>query len=280
MEKNEIIKCNDSIYRILSITNTQALIIDCQKHTMPIWVPIEGLKNSITISQEEMLDILNTTLPLYEELSNYQRKKIQEKYNLIAPIINSIDIQCEKNEMIQRVAERHQISKQTVRKYLCQYLIFQDICCFYKPQKEKELSEDEKHFRLILNKHFFNSQKKSLHTTYLYLLREFYTDSNGNLLSDYPPFHCFKYFYYKTKKMDNYLISRLGKAQYERDFKPLLGDYQSYFGSVGYGMVDSTIADIWLVDSNNNLIGRANITAMVCPYSELLLGYTIGLEGD
>ena len=67
--------------------------------------------------------------------------------------------------------------------------------------------------------------------------------------------------------------------RYDRDFKPLLGNSQNYFGNVGFGEVDSTIADIWLSDENHNLVGRPIITAMVCPFSQLLLGYTIGFEG-
>ena len=279
MKRNELIKCKDKIFRILTIENDRALVIDCSKTQMPIWVDLKELNDYETISEETLLETLHTTLLSYEDLTNLQRKQIQEKYNLIAHIINCIDIHSERNEMVQRVADRHKISKQTVRKYLCQYLIFQDICCFNKPQKVKELSEAEKNFRYALNKYFYNSSRRSLHTTYLYLLREKYSDSNGNLIEGYPPFHKLKYFYYKNRKMDNYYISRFGRSQYDRDYQPILGDTQSFFNAVGIGMVDSTIADIWLVDCNNNLIGRANITAMVCPYSELLLGYTIGLEG-
>ena len=200
MKRNELIKKNDIVYRILSIINDKAQVIDCQKGTMPIWVNLQELNDYEAISEEGLLNLLDTTIPLYEDLTNKQRKTIQEKYNLISPIINCIDIQYERNEMIRKVSERKNLSKQTVRKYLCQYLIFQDICCFSKPKKEKNLSEDEKHFTYILNKHFYNSKKISLHTTYLYLLREFYIDSNGNLVDNYPKFHKFKYYYYKTRK--------------------------------------------------------------------------------
>lgn len=280
MKRNELIKKNDIVYRILSIINDKAQVIDCQKGTMPIWVNLQELNDYETISEEGLLNLLDTTIPLYEDLTNKQRKTIQEKYNLISPIINCIDIQYERNEMIRKVSERKNLSKQTVRKYLCQYLIFQDICCFSKPKKEKNLSEDEKHFTYILNKHFYNSKKISLHTTYLYLLREFYIDSNGNLVDNYPKFHKFKYYYYKTRKLSNYYISRLGKSSYERDHTVLLGDTHSYFNSVGYCMVDSTIADIWLIDNNGNLVGRPIISAAICPFSELILGYVIGFQDN
>lgn len=278
MKRNELIRINENVYRILSISELKVLVINCHKATMPIWADINDFQSYETISEDDLLITLNTTLPSYDNLSNKQKKLVQEKYNLVAPIINCVDIPYERNEMIQRIAERKGISKQTIRKYLCKYLVFQDICCFFKPKKEKVLSLDEKHFTYILNKHFYTSQKKSLHTTYLYLLREFYTDSSGNLIDKYPKFYQFKYYYYKTRKLSNYYISRLGKSSYERDHNVLLGDSHSYFNSVGYCMVDSTIADIWLIDDNGNLLGRPIISAAICPFSEFLLGYVIGFQ--
>lgn len=279
MEKNEIIKVNESIFRILSLNDNKVLVIDCIKATMPIWIDFNSLINGKIITEEELLITLNTTLLPYDNLSNIQKKTVQEKYNLIAPIINCIDFISERNEMIQRVYERKGLSKQTIRKYLCQYLIYQDICCFAKPKKEKNLSDNEKNYRYILNKYYYNSARRSLKTCYLYLLREKYTDINGNLLEKHPKYHQLKYYYYKHRKLENYYISRYGKGKFFRDNKCLLGDYYSYFNSVGYGEVDSTIADIWLVDNNNSLVGRANVVAMVDAFSQLLLGYSIGYEG-
>lgn len=111
------------------------------------------------------------------------------------------------------------------------------------------------------------------------MLREKYTDSNGQLIDKYPKFHRFKYYYYNTRKMDNYLISREGRFKYDRDYKPLLGDSRNYFNVVGFGECDGTIADIWLVDENNNLVGRPQIVACVDGFSSLLLGYAIGHKG-
>ena len=122
MEKNEIIKVNESIFRILSLNDNKVLAIDCIKATMPIWIDFNSLINGKIITEEELLITLNTTLLPYDNLSNIQKKTVQEKYNLIAPIINCIDFISERNEMIQRVYERKGLSKQTIRKYLCQYL--------------------------------------------------------------------------------------------------------------------------------------------------------------
>ena len=86
---------------------------------------------------------------------------------------NFIDDVFERNEMINRMSIKYNVSKQTIRNYLCKYLAYQDISCLLKHQhKKKELSQDEKNFRYILNKYFYTSAKRSLYSTYLYLLRE------------------------------------------------------------------------------------------------------------
>lgn len=60
MKRNDIVKCKDKIYRILSVEDNQALIIDCLKATMPLWVPLSELTDNITISEEELFGALHT----------------------------------------------------------------------------------------------------------------------------------------------------------------------------------------------------------------------------
>ena len=114
-------------------------------------------------------------------------------------------------------------------------------------KKVKELTDDEKNFRWALNKYFYTSKKLSLKQAFKNLIREKYFDSNGKIMQNCPKFHQFKYFYYKTKSESNYIISRLGRGEYDRNYRPLLGGgVRDYFPSIGYGMLDSTIADIYL----------------------------------
>ena len=72
----------------------------------------------------------------------------------------------------------------------------------------------------------------------------------------------------------------MGRGEYERNYRPLLGEgVREFCPSIGYGMVDSTTCDIYLVDDNGELLGRPIMTACVDAYSSMCLGYSIGFEG-
>ena len=107
-------------------------------------------------------------------------------------------------------------------------------------------------------------------TAYALMLKEKYCNQDGRLIADYPSFDQFRYFYRKTKKMQQYYISRDGIKDYQRNNRPLLGDgVQQFAPVVGMGMLDSTICDIYLVDDGGNLIGRPVMTACVDAFSGL-----------
>ncbi len=112
---------------------------------------------------------------------------------------------------------------------------------------------------------FISDQKKR---------KELYCDSLGNLLSEYPSFYQFRYFYRKTKKMQTYYISRDGLKNYQKNNRALLGDgIQEYASSVGMGMLDATVCDIYLVNEAGNLVGRPILTACIDAYSSLCCGF-------
>ena len=120
-----------------------------------------------------------------------------------------------------------------------------------------KLTQDEKNMRWALNKFFYTTQKQSLHTAYTLMLKEKYCDSMGVLPKEYPFFYQFRYFYRKTRKMQNYYISRNGLTHYQRNNRPLLGDgVQEFAPIVGVGMLDATICDIYLVNEAGSLVGR------------------------
>ena len=100
------------------------------------------------------------------------------------------------------------------------------------------------------------------------------------MAEDYPTFYQFRYFYRKTKNMQNYYISRNGLKNYQRNNRPLLGDgVHAFAPSVGKGMIDSTICDIYLVNNTGDVIGRPVLTACVDAYSGLCCGYSLSWEG-
>ena len=44
MQKNDVLKSEDALVRVLAIDGEQVLIIDCVKPTMPRWINADNLK--------------------------------------------------------------------------------------------------------------------------------------------------------------------------------------------------------------------------------------------
>lgn len=272
-----VIKCDETIWRILKIDGDKVLAINCTSTAMPTWLSSDSFSMVTEISETDLPRMFNVDFDP-EEISAAEKNKAKRIMRTIEPILSVIGDDIERNAAISASATLFKTSKQTIRRRLCKYLIFQTPLCF-TTQTKHELTAAEKNFRYILNKYYYTATRRSLHTCYLYLLREKYSNGDGLLLQDYPKEYQFRYYYYSHRKTESCLISRYGRFKYDRDFKPLLGDSLHYFDKVGMGEVDSTVADIYLVDDVGATVGRPNITAMVCPFSRMLLGYTVGYEG-
>ena len=272
-----LLKNENQIIRVLKSHGDKALVIDCIKRTMPKWVDGDSLSNYDDCREDEMFE--RTDYPFGRELTPKEERIAQERFTMIAGVLPYIGNEQKRSQMIDFLAE-HQ-SKQTIRKYLCLYLVYQDIDALAPPPKaEKELSQDEKNMRWALNKFFYTKNKNSLMTAYTLMLKEKYCDQQGQLVAAYPTFDQFRYFYRKTKKMQKYYISRDGIKDYQRNNRPLLGDgVQQFAPAVGVGMLDSTICDIYLVDDGGKLVGRPVMTACVDAYSSYCMGYFLGFEG-
>lgn len=282
MQKNELLKKDDNIIRVFETKDENVFIIDCIKKTMPKWVSASSIANYEKCSESELLKVTDMQLWDIETLDEESRRFAHEHYTWIAGVLPFISDEKQRNNVITQVAFERNISKQSIRNYLCLYLVYQDISAL-APKKifvEKKLSKDEKNMRWALNKFFYNKNKNSLKTAYTLMLQNKYCDVNGVLLSDYPTFHQFRYFYEKHRNMQTYYISRNGIKNYQRNNRPLVGDgIQSFAPMVGVGMLDATICDIYLVDDTGNLVGRPILTACIDAYSGLCCGYSLTWEG-
>lgn len=101
-----------------------------------------------------------------------------------------------------------------------------------------------------------------LHRAYVKMLNAKYCDDTGKLMDNYPSYYQFRYFYRKTKKLENYYISRNGLTNYQRNNRPCIGDnVRVYSVAPGVGMVDATVCDIYLVNECGEVVGRPILTA-------------------
>lgn len=282
MQKNELYRNNNSIIRVLEIKNNAVLVIDCISKTMPQWIGVSFFEDWTKCSDEILHEITGIELQDIKTVSPENFKVAHQRYTMIAPIIMVLTDQDKKNEMIELISTNEKISKQTLRKYLCLYLIYQDISVLIPKTKniDKQLSQDEKNIRWALNKFYFSFYKHSLKTAYTMMLKAKYCDINGELISTYPTFHQFRYFYRKYKTKQTCYISRNGLTNYQRNNRPLLGDgIQEFAKAPGVGMLDSTICDIYLINDAKEIIGRPILTVCIDAYSSLCCGYTLTLEG-
>lgn len=282
MQKNELYRNNNSIIRVLEIKNNAVLVIDCINKTMPQWIGVSFFEDWTKCSDETLHEITGIELQDIKTVSPEDFKVAHQRYTMIAPIVMVLTDQDKKNEMIELISTNEKISKQTLRKYLCLYLIYQDISVLIPKTKntDKQLSQDEKNIRWALNKFYFSFYKHSLKTAYTMMLKAKYCDINGELISTYPTFHQFRYFYRKYKTKQTCYISRNGLTNYQRNNRPLLGDgVQEFAKAPGMGMLDSTICDIYLINDAKEIIGRPILTVCIDAYSSLCCGYALTLEG-
>ena len=282
MKKSSIINNKDRYFRVLEIKDNKVLAIDCIKRTMPKWFMMSDFNSYQEISESDLLKYLGVELIDIEELPSENKRIAYERYTLIAPVLSFISDKNHQKKVISKICADKNISKQTIRKYLCTYLVYQNISSLAPAQKTKErkLSADEKNMRWALNKFFYTKNKNSLKTAYTLMLKEKYCDSLGILPEHYPSFYQFRYYYRKHKSLQTYYISRNGIKDYQRNNRPLTGNgIQEFAPAAGVGMLDSTICDIYLVDDSKNLVGRPILTACIDAYSGLCCGYALTWEG-
>lgn len=284
MKKWNLISYGCKIYRILDINYSQDMIcvINCIDRTMPCCIKLNDVEYFKNCDEQTLIKQTNYNPPDEEKLSPIDKKIMHQRYMIISPIIPFVSDIKRRNDLINKVSENNKISKQTIRKYLCLFLVYNDITVLAPKHNAKDcqLSDDEKNMRWALNKYFYSMKKHSLNSTYIYMLKEKYCDLSGQLKTQYPSFYQFRYFYRKTKKMQNYYISRNGLSDYQRNNRPLLGDsVQEYSQFVGMGLLDTTVCDIYLINEAGNLVGRPLLAACIDAYSGLCCGYSLTWEG-
>ena len=272
----------ETIYRILTARDDTVLVIDCIKRSMPKWLARDKLADFQIVEEQVLYDKTGVCLATEESLSRNAVALAHKRYSIIAPVVAVVTDKKQRSEMIAFAALNSHVTKQTVRKYLCLYLVYQTVTALAPIDvvRYNELTKEQKLMRWALNKYYYTQRQNSLKTAYLYLLKEKYLDSKGFLIEDHPSYYQFRYFYRKTKSEQNYLISRKGLTDYQRNYRPLLGEGVSGFANhVGVAMLDSTICDIYLVDENGNLLGRPVLTACVDAYSQLCCGFALTWQG-
>ena len=282
MKKYDLLRSGNSIIRVLEVQGDRVLVIDCIKRTMPVWVELDTLESCSECTIGELSETTGVVIVGVDDLDADQRKTMYERYTMIAPMLPFVADDRMRSRLICSVAGEHGVSKQTIRSYLCLYMAYMDVAALAPKRREDErvLTQDEKCMRWALNKFFYTTKKQSLMTAYTMMLKERYCDGLGVLAEEYPSFYQFRYFYRKTRNLQNFYISRDGLKNYQRNNRPLTGEgVQEFAPAVGTGMFDATVCDIYLVNDTGSLVGRPILTACIDAYSGLCCGYSLSWEG-
>ena len=282
MKKYDLLRSGEAIIRVLEVQGDRVLVIDCIKRTMPVWMGLDTLESYSECTNDDLSEVTGVVLVGVDDLNADQRKVMYERYTMIAPALSFVADARMRSRLICSVAEEYGVSKATIRSYLCLYLAYMNVTVLAPKRREDDraLTQDEKNIRWALNKFFYTTKKQSLMTAYTMMLKEKYCDGLGVLAEEYPSFYQFRYFYRKTRNLQNFYISRDGLKNYQRNNRPLTGDgVQEFAPAVGTGMFDATVCDIYLVNEAGSLVGRPILTACIDAYSGLCCGYSLSWEG-
>ena len=136
MKKHDLLKDGNNIIRILEIRPDKILMINCIKRTMPVWVESSVLDSFSRCTGEVLNEATNFAVTTIDALDADQRKAMYDRYTLIAPILPFIADEKKRSKVISSITIENNISKQTVRNYLCLYLSYMNITVLATKQRD------------------------------------------------------------------------------------------------------------------------------------------------
>lgn len=80
MEKNQLLKDNGCIYRVLAIEEDSVFMIDCLKKTMPNWYDIDEVRGYEDCTEKELLEVTGTVLLEEEDLPSKASKTAHKRF--------------------------------------------------------------------------------------------------------------------------------------------------------------------------------------------------------
>lgn len=86
MQKNDLLKKEDVIVRVLHIDGERVLVIDCVKKTMPQWISKKTLEEYDACDEIELCG--DSCLVDMDELDAKSRKIARERYTMIAGVLS------------------------------------------------------------------------------------------------------------------------------------------------------------------------------------------------
>lgn len=272
MQKNDIALYKGEEVRVLSIDADNAYVISLSGKSAPRLAKIDE------IDEVEVKDVKQ---PLtMQTLTANQESIMWKRYRIITPLLIQACNKKERTKLLNEISVQEGITKNTLKNWLYKYLASQDIyslCPVERNYDEQHIpSELADIFKYSLNKWYLSPSKVTLRYTYERMLGQFFTDTNGKLLNEYPSYRQLQYFKNQTVTKINEYCSRNGKGYFSRNQRPLIHDGLSVLYPFEIYQTDAQLLDLYVFkDYLKQEIGRPTLVVAIDVFSQAIVGYSI-----
>lgn len=272
MQKNDIALYKGEEVRVLSIDADNAYVISLSGKSAPRLAKIDEI---------DEVEVKEVKQPLtMQTLTANQESIMWKRYRIITPLLIQACNKKERTKLLNEISVQEGITKNTLKNWLYKYLASQDIyslCPVERNYDEQHIpSELADIFKYSLNKWYLSPSKVTLRYTYERMLGQFFTDTNGKLLNEYPSYRQLQYFKNQTVTKINEYCSRNGKGYFSRNQRPLIHDGLSALYPFEIYQTDAQLLDLYVFkDYLKQEIGRPTLVVAIDVFSQAIVGYSI-----
>lgn len=272
MQKNDIALYKGEEVRVLSIDADNVYIISLSGKSAPRLAKIDEI---------DEVEVKEVKQPLtMQTLTANQESIMWKRYRIITPLLIQACNKKERTKLLNEISVQEGITKNTLKNWLYKYLASQDIyslCPVERNYEEQHIpSELADIFKYSLNKWYLSPSKVTLRYTYERMLGQFFTDTNGKLLNEYPSYRQLQYFKNQTVTKINEYCSRNGKGYFSRNQRPLIHDGLSVLYPFEIYQTDAQLLDLYVFkDYLKQEIGRPTLVVAIDVFSQAIVGYSI-----
>lgn len=272
MQKNDIALYKGEEVRILSIDADNAYVISLSGKSAPRLAKIDEI---------DEVEVKEVKQPLtMQTLTANQESIMWKRYRIITPLLIQACNKKERTKLLNEISVQEGITKNTLKNWLYKYLASQDIyslCPVERNYDEQHISSELADiFKYSLNKWYLSPSKVTLRYTYERMLGQFFTDTNGKLLNEYPSYRQLQYFKNQTVTKINEYCSRNGKGYFSRNQRPLIHDGLSALYPFEIYQTDAQLLDLYVFkDYLKQEIGRPTLVVAIDVFSQAIVGYSI-----
>lgn len=187
-----------------------------------------------------------------------------------------------RNRVVKKIAKDNGLSEKTILRWYYAYLA-KGKRGLLPAARIHEIVEapEEAGMKRAISRYYYSPVKMSLRGAYeMYLMDECRTE-DGRLQDERPPFSKFKSVYNKMRSDYRKIISRQGIGEFQKNYRPLLGQAVDVAPLCGHFEMDATSADIELVSKySRQSVGRPYVYLVVDVFSRLIAGIELIQTGE